>query len=68
MYPCTKFQRIWKISDFETKFAQNNMNGKTFEKLNIKILISIQQCTPLRNISHLVQPQIMEPNMPKKYD
>ena len=27
------------------------MNDKTFEKINIKIVISIQQCTPLRNLS-----------------
>ena len=41
MYPCTKFQLIWKISDFGTKFAAKNMNDKHFEKINIKIVISI---------------------------
>ena len=25
------------------------MNDKNFEKINIKIIISIQQCTPVRN-------------------
>ena len=32
MYPCTKFQSIWRTLDFETKFAQKNMTGKHFEK------------------------------------
>ena len=41
MYPCTYFQSIWRISDFETKLAQKNMNDKNFEKLNIKIVIRI---------------------------
>ena len=38
MYPCTKFQLIWRTSDFATKFApppKKNMNGKSFEKINI---------------------------------
>ena len=41
MYPCTKFQLIWRTSDFETKLAPKNVNDKHFEKINIKILISI---------------------------
>ena len=32
MYPRTKFQSIWRTSDFETKFGQKNMNEKNFEK------------------------------------
>ena len=36
MYPCTNFQLIWGTSDFGTTFAQKNMNGKKFEKINIK--------------------------------
>ena len=44
------------------------MNNKNFEKINIKIVMSIQQCTPLRNFSHFVELQIMGLNMPKKYD
>ena len=47
MYPSTKFQSIWRTSDFETKFAQRNMTDKNYEKINIKIVISIQQSTPL---------------------
>ena len=43
------------------------MTDKNFEKINIKIVISIQQCTPLRNFSHFVELQIMGPNLPKKY-
>ena len=30
MYPCTKFQSIWRISDFGTTFAQKNMKDKNF--------------------------------------
>ena len=41
------------------------MNDKTFEKINIKIVISVQQCTPLWNFSHFVEFQIMGANMPK---
>ena len=37
MYPSTKFQLIWRTSDFGTKFAQKNMNNKNFEKRNIKL-------------------------------
>ena len=39
--PFIKFQSIWRTLDFKTKFAQNYMNGKKFEKINIKIVISI---------------------------
>ena len=66
MYPSTKFQSIWRTSDFETIFAQKYLSDKNFEKINIKIVISIQQCTPLRNFSHLVELQIMIPNLPIK--
>ena len=31
MYPCTKFQLIWRTWDFGTKFAQKNMNDKNIE-------------------------------------
>ena len=41
MYPFTKFQLIWRTSDFETKFAQKNMTDKNFEKINIKIVVSM---------------------------
>ena len=37
MYACTKFELIWRTSDFGTKFAQKNMNDKNFEKTNISI-------------------------------
>ena len=66
MYPSTKFQSIWRTSDFETIFAQKYLSDKNFEKINIKIVIRIQQCTPLRNFSHLVELQIMIPNLPIK--
>ena len=42
MYPCTKFQLIWRTPDFGTKFAQKkNMNDKYFEKMNIKFEVKI---------------------------
>ena len=37
-----------------------------FEKINIKIVISMQQFTPVRNFSHFVELQIMGPNLPPK--
>ena len=41
MYPCTKFQLIWRTSDFGTKLAIKNMNDKNFETINIKFEIRI---------------------------
>ena len=41
MYPCTKFQLIWRTSDFGRKLAEENMNDGDFEKINIEIVISI---------------------------
>ena len=46
MYSCANFQSIWRTPDFETKFAQKNMTDKNFQKINIKILISIPTPTP----------------------
>ena len=40
MYACTKFQLIWRTSDFGTKFPKN-MNDKNVEKINIEIYINI---------------------------
>ena len=51
MYPCTKFQSIWKTSNFGTKFIQKNMSDKYFEKISIKFEIKIWQCTPVPNFS-----------------
>ena len=66
MYPFTKFQLIWKTSDLETKFAPKNVTDKNFEKINIKIVISVQQSSPLRNFSHSIELQIMGPNFTQK--
>ena len=41
IYTNTRFPSTGTISDFGTKFAQNYMTDKTFEKINIKIAISI---------------------------
>ena len=65
MCPCTKFQLIWRTSDFGTKFSPKNMSDKNFGKINIKIVISIQQCTPLQNFSHFVELQFLRPHLPK---
>ena len=49
MYSYTKFKPFCKTSDYETKFAPQNVTGKDFEKANIKIVTRIQQCTPAPN-------------------
>ena len=41
MYPCTNFQSICRTSDFKNKLAPKSMNDKNFEKMNIKIEISM---------------------------
>ena len=42
MYPCTKFQLIWRTSNFVgPNLPKENINDKNFEKINIKIEISI---------------------------
>ena len=41
MYTNARFQSIALKSDFKTKFAQNYMTDKNFDKINIKIVISI---------------------------
>ena len=41
MYACPKFQLIWRTSDFGAQFIQGNMSDKNFEKISIKIVISI---------------------------
>ena len=65
IYTNFRFQSAGTTSDF----VQNYINDKTFEKMNIKIVISIQQFTPLRNFSHFVELQIMGLKLPqKKYD
>ena len=48
MYPCAKFQLIWRTLDVENKFAQNNLNGKNFGKINIKFEITIYQSSPAK--------------------
>ena len=62
--PCIKFQSIWRTLDFETKFTQNYMTN--FEKINIKIVISMLQCTPVSNFSQFGKLQILELNLSKK--
>ena len=66
MYPCTKFQLIWRTSDFGTKFAQKNVNNKNFGKINIKFKIRIWQCTPVPNCNQFEELQFLRPNLPKR--
>ena len=40
MYTNARFQSIGTASDLWTTFAQNYMSDKTFEKINMKIVIS----------------------------
>ena len=41
MYTNARFHSTGTTLDFGTKFTQNYMNYKTFEKINVKIVISI---------------------------
>ena len=41
MYTNARFQSIGATSDFGTKFTKYYLNGKTFEKVNIKIIRKI---------------------------
>ena len=41
MYTNTRFWSTGAVLDFGTKFFQNYMNDKTFEKINIETEISI---------------------------
>ena len=41
------------------------MNLKNFEKINKKIVISMQQCTPVPNYAYFGEVQILELNLPK---
>ena len=64
MYANARFRSTGATSDFGTILARNYMNEKTFEKINNKIVVSIQQWTALRNFSQFVQLQFMRPNSP----
>ena len=41
MSVCTKFQSIYKTSNFGTKFVQKNTSDKIFGKINMKIIVSM---------------------------
>ena len=68
MYRCTKFQLIWRTSDFGTKFAPKNMNEWNFEKINVKIVITIYQCTTLQIFNSFGELQILGQICSKKYE
>ena len=67
MYPSTKFQSFCRTSNYGTKYAQKNMTDKKFEKINIKIVISISECIPAPNFSLFGELQVSKSNLPKKY-
>ena len=66
MYTNARFQSIGKTSDFGTKFTQNYIKDKNFEKINMKIVISISLYTPAPNFSQSGKLQIFRPNFTKK--
>ena len=66
MYPCTKFQLIWRTSDFGTKFAPKNVSDKNFGKINFEFEMGIWKCTPVPNFSQFRELQFLRPNLPKK--
>ena len=69
MHTNARFHSIGTTSDFGTKFAQNCMNDKIFEKINIKIVVSIYSNVPLHQISvSLENFKFWNHNCPKKYE
>ena len=44
------------------------MNENNFEKINIKIELSLKQSTSVPNFSQFEELQILEPNLPEKYE
>ena len=58
-----RFEELYILGPYLPKISE----WKNFEKINIKAVISIWQCTPVRNFNQFEEFQIMEPNMPKKY-
>ena len=66
MYRCTKFQLIWRTSDFGNKFAQKNVSDKNFGKINIKYEMRIEQCTSVSKFCQFGELQFLRPNFPQK--
>ena len=64
---------LYKISvnlenfKFWDQIYSEKYDWKIFKKIKIKIVISIQQCNPVRISTHFVELQIMGPNLPKKW-
>ena len=53
-------------SDFEPKFVQKNLNGKNFERTNVKTRIRTKQCMSVLNLVHLKNFQFWDDICPKK--
>ena len=43
------FSQFGKLQIFDQIYTKKNTTNKNFEKLNIKIVIGMQQCTPATN-------------------
>ena len=71
---CNKQIAMYRISvnlenlRFWNKIYQNNMNYKNFEKINIKIEISIKQSISVPNFSQFNELQYLGPKLPKEYE
>ena len=63
MYPRTKFQLIWRTSDFGAKFAQKKTLNK---RINMKFEMRIEHCTSVPNFSQFGELQFLRPNLPKE--
>ena len=45
------------------QFGEHYILGQNFPKINIKIIISMEQCTPVQNFIQSKKLQILEPNL-----
>ena len=61
-----KFQSIWRALDF-VQICPKLYECQHFETLNIKIVIGMQQYTPVSNFSLFEELKILKPNLSKKY-
>ena len=62
--PSSQISVIWRTLDFGTKFIQKTVTDKNFEKVSIKIVISMQPFNPVQNFSCFAELQIMGPDLP----
>ena len=63
--PLYQISRNLENIRFWDQICPKNMTDKNFEKINIKIVIRIQQFIPVRNFSHFLELQIIGLNLLK---